>query len=78
MREKRKAKDTPSWQTKKEKKDEVKVKSEIRKTWMTKNRRKAEKEKKEVDKEMDEAEAEVDMEERATVVRSQAMNSFRR
>ncbi len=67
MREKGKGRGAPRDPT--AKREEVKVKSEVRKTWMTKNRRKAQKEKKEVEKEMDEAEAEVDMEERATVVR---------
>jgi nucleolar complex protein 3 len=51
------------------KKDDVKVKSEIRKKWMNKNRRKAEKEKEEVEKELNEASAEVDLEERSKVVR---------
>lgn len=50
---------------------EQKVKSEIRKKWMNKNRKKAEQEKKEVEKEMEEAEAEVDMEERSKVVSSE-------
>jgi nucleolar complex protein 3 len=46
----------------------TKVKSEIRKKWMNKNRRKAEKERQEVEKELQEASAEVDQEERSKVV----------
>jgi nucleolar complex protein 3 len=53
---------------KERKQEEVKVKSEIRKKWMNKNRRKAEKEKQEVEKELQEASAEVDTEERSKVV----------
>jgi len=55
---------------KERKQEEVKVKSEIRKKWMNKNRRKAEKEKQEVEKELQEASAEVDTEERSKVVSS--------
>lgn len=46
----------------------LKVKSEIRKQWMTKNARKAQKERKEVEREMEDAEAEVDVEERSKIV----------
>jgi nucleolar complex protein 3 len=53
--------------------DEAKVKSEIRKKWMNKNRRKAEKERQEVEKELQEASAEVDQEERSKVVSSRRM-----
>lgn len=48
--------------------EQPKIKSEVRKQWMTKNRRKAEKERKEVEKELEVADAEVDVEERKTVV----------
>ncbi len=43
----------------------LKAKSEVRKQWMTKNKKKADKERKVLEREMDEAEAEVDIEERS-------------
>lgn len=56
--------------------DEAKIKSETRKKWMNKNRRKAEKERQEVEKELQEASAEVDQEERSKVVSTvQNLNS---
>jgi nucleolar complex protein 3 len=56
--------------------DETKVKSEIRKKWMNKNRRKAEKERQEVEKELQEASAEVDQEERSKVVSSKHVGYY--
>jgi nucleolar complex protein 3 len=51
--------------------DDIKFKSEKRKEWMTKNMKKAMKEKKEIEKDLDEAAAEVDVEERASIVSHQ-------
>lgn len=59
------------------KQQDVKFKSDIRKKWMNKNRRKAEKEKQEVEKELNEASAEVDQEERSKVVSDESKNETR-
>ena len=48
--------------------EDIKFKSDKRKEWMTKNMKKAMKEKKEIEKDLDEASAEVDVEELASIV----------
>lgn len=53
--------------------DDIKFKSDKRKEWMTKNMKKAMKEKKEIEKDLDEAAAEVDVEERASIVSTEVV-----